>query len=105
MMDIEKLKQQLDDGVQKLTEEHGQKFAEQTAAAYLEAMNQADNALMENIVAALLNCPQDDFYRLWYPIVDLCMIKNYQVYSHVERSLSFIDGVLRRSQGDGQGDE
>jgi len=100
-MDIEKLKKQLDDQVQKITEEHGQKFAEETCSNYRDAMEPDDLMLMDAVFRMLIECKQEDFYRLWYPIVDLCMIKNYKLYNHVDRSLGYVDGVVRRTQPGG----
>ena len=98
MTDVKKLKQELDNQVQKITEEHGQKFAEETAERYLEKMEFDDVDKMQSVIKELLACPQEDFYRLWFPIVDLCLIKNFKVYNHIDRSLGYVDGVVRRAQ-------
>ena len=85
-MDIDKLKKQLDDQVQAMTEEHGQKFAEEQAAKYLEELTKPERILMKPVFDQLLACPQIDFYKLWYPIVDTCLVKNFKVYKAFKAS-------------------
>jgi len=99
-MNIDKLKQQLDDQVQAMTEEHGQKFAEEQSKKYLEAMTEPERILMKPVFDQLLACPQVDFYRLWHPIVDTCLVKNFKVYNHTENALGHIAKVVDRMKGD-----
>ena len=101
MTNIDDLKKNLDDQIQTMTEQHGQEFAKEQAEKYIEAFTPEDRQLMLPIIKALLDCPQIDFYRLWYPIVDLCLIKNFKVYNHVDNSLGHVAKVVEKIKGDG----
>ena len=98
---IDELKKNLDEQIQSMTETHGQDFAKEQAAKYLDEMDDPDKARMSVIVHALLDCPQIDFYRLWYPIVDLCLIKNFKVYNHVDSSLGHVTKIVEKIKSDG----
>ena len=90
MTDLAELKKQLDDKVFEITETHGQKVAEIQAKEYLDVMPEDQKLRMRNVVEQLLACNQQEFFDMWFPIVDLCLTKNYKVYSKVDRTLGYL---------------
>ena len=90
MTNLAKLKKELDDKVFEITESHGQKVAEMQAEKYLDGMTPDHRTRMENVVEQLLACNQQEFFDMWFPIVDLCLTKNYKVYSRVDRALGYL---------------
>jgi len=99
--ELEDLKENLDDKVGDMTGELGQKRAEQMAKEYLEQLTLEEKLRMEPVFKQLLECKQEEFYKLWYPVVDLCLTKSYKVYNHVDRSLGYIDQILKKLRGNG----
>ncbi len=100
MTDLAELKKKLDDKVFEITESHGQQVAEVQAKEYLEKMTPEAGILMEHVVNLLLACPQTEFFDLWFPIVDLCLTKNYKVFSRVDRNLGYLAHESKRVTDD-----
>jgi len=95
-MKIDQIKKDLNDKIEEITEQHGQDAAVEQAINYLDDMAPDDKALMEPVIRHLLNTPQVDFFRMWFPIVDLCLTKNFKVFNRVDKSLGYINGVSRK---------
>jgi ribosomal protein S17E len=92
--DIADLKKELDDQLQRLTEKHGQKYAERRIEHYVDSLSAEDFEVIKPVIDQLISCEQKDFYRLWHPIVDLCLIKNFKLFNRIDSDFRINDNAV-----------